>query len=65
MTISNCNLESALAVNNAATTNYDFSNNYWGTTDEATIQGMIYDFYDDISYGKINYKPWLTSEVTW
>jgi hypothetical protein len=63
--VSNCNLEDASAVVNNSTSNYDLSNNYWGITDEATIQGMIYDYYDNISYGKVNYTPWLTQAVTW
>jgi len=35
-------------------------NNYWGTTDESTIEGMIYDENDDInSAGIIEYAPIL------
>ena len=36
------------------------TNNYWGTTDEGTIGGMIYDENDDInSAGEIEFKPIL------
>lgn len=35
-------------------------NNYWGTTDESTVEGMIYDERDDInSAGTIDYTPIL------
>ena len=65
LTVKNCNFGDTSELKNDTTYNYDFSGNYWGTTTEATIQGMIYDYYDDISYGKVNYTPWLGQAVTW
>jgi hypothetical protein len=40
----------------------DASNNYWGTTDPAVIQQMIFDINDDIwSAGTVTYAPFLTA----
>jgi len=38
--------------------------NWWGTTDEATIQAHIYDWFDDASLGIVDYSPYLTEPVT-
>ncbi len=35
-------------------------NNWWGTTDTATISQKIYDFEDDFNLGTVNYTPFLT-----
>ncbi|NVO02969.1 MAG: T9SS type A sorting domain-containing protein [Bacteroidetes bacterium] len=35
------------------------NNNYWGTTDSATIQTLIYDGYDNVSYGLLSFTPFL------
>jgi hypothetical protein len=36
------------------------TNNFWDTTDESTVQEMIYDSNDDIeSAGEISYTPIL------
>jgi len=32
-------------------------NNYWGTTDSAAIEGMIYDGYDSTAYGLLSFIP--------
>ena len=32
-------------------------NNYWGTTDSATIESMIYDGYDNVSDGLLSFIP--------
>ncbi len=37
--------------------NYSISNNDWGTTNTALIQTHIYDGYDNISLGLINFMP--------
>lgn len=38
------------------------TNNYWGTTDPAIIESMIYDQHDDLSLpGYIDYEPFLSS----
>ncbi|GEM_PF-4578855 len=42
----------------------DATNNWWGTTDEATIQTHIYDWYDDASLGLVEYIPYLTEPVS-
>ncbi len=35
--------------------------NWWGTTDNATIAGRVFDFYDDYTKGTVNYTPLLTA----
>jgi hypothetical protein len=35
--------------------------NYWGTTDTAVIDQMIYDTADDLSFGNVLYSPFLTA----
>lgn len=45
------------------TAGVDCANNWWGTTNEATIQAHIYDWYDDASLGIVNYSPYLTEPV--
>ena len=47
----------------AGATVVDVTHNWWGTTDEATIQAHIYDWYDDASLGIVDYIPYLTAEV--
>ncbi len=41
----------------------DMSNNYWGTTDTIVIDSKIWDYYDDISLGKVIYEPFATAEL--
>ena len=36
-------------------------NQYWGTTDSATIEGKIFDFWDNPSLPMVNFKPYLTA----
>jgi heme-binding NEAT domain protein len=36
------------------------ANNWWGTTETATIDQKIYDYNDDFNLGKVNYTPFLT-----
>ena len=33
--------------------------NYWGTTDAAVIASSIFDYFDDINYGAVEYSPML------
>jgi len=40
----------------------DATNNYWGTTDTSVIDSKIYDYYDDVSLGKVLYLPISNSE---
>ncbi|MDD3102061.1 MAG: NosD domain-containing protein [Patescibacteria group bacterium] len=41
----------------------DMTKNWWGTTDISSINSKIYDYYDDISLGKVNYEPYGLSEL--
>jgi len=51
-------------VNNQGGKDIDAINNWWGTTDEATILKLIYDWSDNSALGKVIFKPYLTSPVT-
>ena len=35
-------------------------NNYWGTTNKSEIDAQIYDYWDEITHGKIIYEPYAT-----
>ena len=37
--------------------------NWWGTTDETEIEGLIYDYNDDLNLPKVIWHPFLTSSV--
>jgi hypothetical protein len=37
------------------------TNNYWGTTNSSEIMAHIYDYWDDISLGKVIYEPFAAS----
>ncbi|MFA7156901.1 MAG: right-handed parallel beta-helix repeat-containing protein [Bacilli bacterium] len=39
------------------------TNNWWGTTVTSIIDEKIYDYYDDISLGKVNYEPFALAEL--
>jgi hypothetical protein len=39
--------------------NVDFSNNWWGTIDEQTINKTIHDFKNDFNLGKVAFVPFL------
>lgn len=41
-------------------TNINVSNNYWCSTDSATISSHIYDGYDNVSYGLVDFTPFDT-----
>ncbi|MCR2823789.1 Ig-like domain-containing protein [Lederbergia panacisoli] len=43
--------------------NIDIKNNWWGTDDQTAIKDRIYDGYDNINLGLVNFSPVLTSEV--
>ena len=40
------------------------TSNYWGTADSSEIAATIFDYYDDINYGKVIYSPFLISPDT-
>jgi len=39
------------------------SRNWWGTTNSNEIDQIIFDYYDDFSYAKVNYTPFLFSPI--
>ncbi len=42
----------------------NFRSNYWGTSDSATIEGVIKDYKDDINiYGRIDFASFLTTPI--
>ncbi|MCW4030323.1 MAG: right-handed parallel beta-helix repeat-containing protein [Candidatus Bathyarchaeota archaeon] len=41
--------------------NIDAANNWWGTTDTAKIDQVIYDFTDDFNLATVNYQPILNA----
>jgi len=43
-----------------ATQSVTATDNYWGTTDQATIQARIYDSNQDLNVGTVNFVPFLT-----
>jgi hypothetical protein len=45
-------------------TNMEVKNNWWGTTDDTSIQNKIYDWFDDNTLGIINYSPYLAKPDT-
>jgi len=65
LTIQNCNIinNSNYNIRNKAKVNIDATNNYWGTTNKNEISDKIFDYYDDINYGKVIFEPFLTSPV--
>ncbi len=50
--------------NPSTATNLDAANNWWGSGDEAEVQGRIYDWFDDASRGIVNYSPFLSAPAT-
>lgn len=47
-----------------STDTIDFRNNYWGTTDSATIENYIWDYSDNINlYGRVNYSGYKSIPV--
>lgn len=38
----------------------DATNNWWGTTDKATISASIYDYKNNFDLGTVNFTPFLT-----
>ena len=46
-----------LSIHNDTDNEVEAENNYWGTTDTSIIDQQIYDYYDDITKGKVIYEP--------
>lgn len=42
--------------------NFNRSDNYWCTSDSATIAAAVYDSYDNVIYGLVTYMPIDTSQ---
>ena len=57
----NSNSYEVFLFNSPASLNLKY--NYWGTTDTSIINSKIWDYYDDISLGKVDYQPIATSEI--
>jgi hypothetical protein len=52
---------SSFNLHNVSSLQIDAKNNWWGTTDISTIESKIYDYYDDITLGKVIYSPIATA----
>ena len=65
-TIKNNNLQDNTDYNfyHRESNNADVSYNWWGTTDESTINKSIYDYKNDFNFGLVTFKPILTSPNT-
>ena len=50
--------------NAQGTTNLAATNNWWGTSDDATIQTKIYDWFDNNTLGIVNYSPYVITPDT-
>jgi uncharacterized membrane protein len=63
--IVNCNIinNSNYNIKNKAKVDINATNNYWGTSNKNEISKKIFDYYDDINYGKVKFEPYLTSPV--
>ena len=48
-------------IENRTTQPITAENNYWGTTDAAQIAATLFDYYDDINFGKVSYSPLLST----
>ncbi|RLC68369.1 MAG: hypothetical protein DRI52_09885 [Chloroflexi bacterium] len=44
-------------------TDIDATHNWWGTTDSSLIDQHIYDYYDDLTLGKVIYEPFATGPI--
>lgn len=47
------------AIENNSRNNINAFNNYWGTTDSASVQALNFDYYDDLNKGKVLFNPVL------
>lgn len=46
----------------ASSNNFNISNNYWCTTDSSIVSAKIYDGYDNINLGLVNFMPIDTAQ---
>ena len=65
VTIENSNLydNAAFSIENLTTKNITATNNWWGTTNSTAIENSIYDYYDNINYGEVDYANFRSSEA--
>jgi hypothetical protein len=58
ITISDSNIygNTSYNVKNSSVENITATDNWWGTTNTNTIESKIYDYYDNINFGIINYS---------
>lgn len=63
LTIDSTNFEnnSVYNIQNLSANNITAKNNWWGTTDASVIASKIYDYYDNINYGIVDYSASLAS----
>ena len=47
--------------NSYGSSNLNAKNNWWGTTDDSSVQGKIYDWIDDSTKGTVDYAPFETA----
>lgn len=57
----NFDYNSVYNIQNLSASNISAKNNWWGTTDATTIASKIYDYYDNINYGIVDFSTSLTS----
>lgn len=50
--------------NTQGTSNINANNNWWGISNESTIQDKIYDWLDNETIGMVNYSPYLAKPDT-
>ena len=58
--LNNCISFNDINVLHTTNININLSGNCWGTYDEIEIQNRIFDAYDDVSLGIIDYTPFIT-----
>lgn len=65
ITLTSCNFVNAhqYTVQNLSSKNINAQHNYWGTTNTSIIQNEIYDLYDNINYGIVDYSNFMLSPV--
>ncbi len=58
--IQNCNItgNGGYALYNRGKDAFQAPHNWWGTAEELDIRGLIYDYWDDSSRGKVKIKPY-------
>jgi parallel beta-helix repeat protein len=55
------NVDRSVTLESSQSTNVNATQNYWGTTDQSTINNSIRDNKDDSTLGTVNFVPFLNS----